>query len=177
LRALGRIGIGDRVAYDGKDAGMKNPIRLLMYVPVPWVFVLTYLLGVCLELTRSKVVSPDTARASTFAGGLLFTLGAVIAGWSLVIFRKAHTTTVPGKMSAKLVTWGPYRFTRNPMYVGLTLAYLGEAGLLKQIWPVFLLPLTIPYLNWTVIPVEEAKLKEVFHGEYEQYRARVRRWI
>ena len=156
---------------------MQNPLRLLMRVPVPWVFVLMYLLGVCLELTRSKVISSDTARASTFAGGVLFAAGAVIAGWGLVLFRKARTTTVPGKASAKLVTWGPYRFTRNPMYVGLTLAYLGEAGLLKQIWPVVLLPLTIAYLQSTIIPVEEAKLTEVFQREYEQYRSRVRRWI
>jgi len=156
---------------------MKNPMRWLMRVPVPWVFVLSYLVGVGLEFTRSGAIRQETARVSTIIGGVVFAAGAVIAGWGLVIFGKARTTTVPGKVSAKLVTWGPYRFTRNPMYVGLTLAYLGEAGLLKQIWPVVVLPLTIAYLNWTVIPVEEAKLREVFQGEYEQYRARVRRWI
>ena len=156
---------------------MNNPLRLLMLVPVPWVFVLTYLLGVGLEFTRSRAIRPETAQVSTLVGAVLFAAGGLIAGWGLVIFRKARTTTVPGKTSAKLVTWGPYRFTRNPMYLGLTLAYLGEAGLLKQIWPIVLLPLTIAYLNWTVIPVEEAKLKEVFQSEYEQYRARVRRWI
>jgi len=48
---------------------------------------------------------------------------------------------------------------------------------LKQIWPVVLLPLTIAYLQSTIIPVEEAKLTEVFQREYEQYRSRVRRWI
>jgi protein-S-isoprenylcysteine O-methyltransferase Ste14 len=63
------------------------------------------------------------------------------------------------------------------MYVGLTLAYLGEAGILHQTWPVILLPLTVAYLNWIVIPVEEAKLKEVFGDEYERYRAAVRRWV
>lgn len=63
------------------------------------------------------------------------------------------------------------------MYVGLTVAYLGEAGMLKQVWPVVLLPLTIAYLNWIVIPVEEARLHEVFGEEYEQYQARVRRWV
>ena len=63
------------------------------------------------------------------------------------------------------------------MYVGLTVAYLGEAGMLKQVWPVVLLPLTIAYLNWIVIPVEEARLHEFCGEEYEQYQARVRRWV
>ena len=156
---------------------MKNPVRFLLFVPVPWVFVLNYLLGVALERVHPRVVSPLAAQLSTIAGAVLFSAGAVIAGWGLVLFRKAKTTTVPGKSSAQLVTSGPYRFTRNPMYVGLILAYLGEAGLLRQIWPVVLLPLTIAYVNWTVIPVEEAKLEEVFPDAYRPYRSRVRRWI
>jgi len=156
---------------------MKNPVRFLLHVPVPWVFVLNYLLGVALERMYPHVISPHAARVSTTAGAVLFAVGAVIAGWGLVLFRKARTTTVPGKSSAQLVTSGPYRFTRNPMYVGLTLAYLGEAGLLRQIWPAILLPLTIAYVNWTVIPVEEAKLEEVFPDAYRQYRSSVRRWI
>jgi protein-S-isoprenylcysteine O-methyltransferase Ste14 len=156
---------------------MKNPARFLLHLPVPWVFVLTYLLGVALERIGATKLSPQTGKVSTIAGGALFLLGAIIAGWGLILFLRNRTTTVPGKSSAKLVTWGPYRFTRNPMYVGLTLAYLGEAGLLRQLWPVVLLPLTIAYVNWTVIPVEEAKLTEVFQEQYEQYRSQVRRWI
>jgi protein-S-isoprenylcysteine O-methyltransferase Ste14 len=156
---------------------MKNPVRFLLLVPVPWVFVLTYLLGVVLEHVHHGTISPTAALVSKTAGAVLFTVGAVIAGWGLVLFGKAKTTTVPGKLSGKLVTWGPYRFTRNPMYVGLVLAYLGEAGLLKQIWPVVLLPFTVAYINWTVIPVEEAKLEEAFPNEYKQYRLRVRRWF
>ncbi|MGA9814913.1 MAG: isoprenylcysteine carboxylmethyltransferase family protein, partial [Terriglobales bacterium] len=148
---------------------MKNPVRFLLLVPVPWVFVLTYLLGVVLEHVHHGTISPTAALVSKTAGAVLFTVGAVIAGWGLVLFGKAKTTTVPGKLSGKLVTWGPYRFTRNPMYVGLVLAYLGEAGLLKQIWPVVLLPFTVAYINWTVIPVEEAKLEEAFPNEYKQY--------
>src|ERR1700690_335354 len=156
---------------------MKNPVRFLLHVPVPWVFVLTYLIGVVLERVHHATISPAAALVSTTAGAGLFAVGAVIAGWGLVLFRKAKTTTVPGKLSGKLVTWGPYRFTRNPMYVGLVLAYLGEAGLLKQIRPVFLLRFTVAYLNWTVIPLEEAKLEEAFHDECKQYRLRVRRWF
>lgn len=156
---------------------MGNPIRFLLHVPVPWVFVLSYLVGAALESMRRGTIRPEAARASTIAGGILFVVGAVIAGWGLVLFREARTTTVPGKSSVKLVTRGPYRFTRNPMHVGLILAYLGEAALLKQIWPVIVLRLTISYLNWTVIPVEEERLKAVLQDEYEQYRSRVRRWV
>ncbi len=156
---------------------MNNPVRFLLRVPVPWVFVLTYLLGVALESARHGILSPKRALASVIVGGVLFVVGAVIAGWGLLIFHTAHTTTVPGQSSTKLVTWGPYRFTRNPMYLGLVLAYLGEAALLKQLWPVLVLPLTLAYLNWTVIPVEEAKLQEVFHEDYSKYRLQVRRWL
>lgn len=148
-----------------------------MVVPVPWVFVLTYLVGAGLEWARPRTVAPQAALASTIVGAALFVAGAVVAGWGLAIFGKAGTTTVPGESSATLVTWGPYRFTRNPMYVGLSLAYLGEAGLLKHVWPVILLPLTIAYLNWIVIPVEEARLQEKFKDQYEAYRSRVRRWL
>jgi len=156
---------------------MKNPVRFLLHVPVPWVFVLSYLLGVALERVCHGTISSRAAQVTTIAGGVLFAVGALIAGWGLVLFRRARTTTVPGKLSAKLVTSGPYRFTRNPMYVGLVLAYLGEAALLKQVWPVVVLPFTVAYLHWTVIPVEEGRLVEAFHDEYEEYRARVRRWL
>src|SRR6478752_10714806 len=100
------------------------------------------------------------------AGGVVLGIGAAIAGWGLVTFRLARTTTVPGKTSAQLVTWGPYRFTRNPMYVGLAIAYLGEAFLLRHVWPAVLLPLVLAYVNWVVIPVEQARLTEGFGAEY-----------
>ncbi len=108
---------------------------------------------------------------------MLFVAGAAIAAWSLLIFYKARTTTVPGKASLKLVTRGPYRFSRNPMYVGLIAAYLGEAGILKRVWPVIVLPFTVAYVHSIVIPVEESRLKEVFQEEYERYRKKVRRRI
>lgn len=47
----------------------------------------------------------------------------------------------------------------------------------SQVWPVILLPLTLAYVNWVVIPLEESKLLEVFSEEYERYRKRVRRWL
>ena len=159
------------------NIAVKNPIRLLMHIPVPWVFVLTYLAGAGLEFCVPLQRWNEAASGIRLTGAGLFAVGATIAGWSLLIFHKSRTTTVPGRTSSKLVTWGPYRFSRNPMYVGLTIAYLGEAGILKQLWPILLLPLTVAYLNWIVLPVEEARLTGAFGGDYQRYQAKVRRWI
>lgn len=140
-----------------------------MKIPVPWVFVLAYLVGAIAERWwPTKRISMVPAAGGI--GWALFGLGAVIAGWGLATFYRARTTTLPGETSSQLATWGPYRFTRNPMYVGLTLAYLGEAGLLRQTWPLALLPLVLAYLNWTVIPVEETKLLEAFGENYSTYK-------
>ena len=63
------------------------------------------------------------------------------------------------------------------MYVGLSVAYVGEAAILHQIVPVVLLPLTIAYLNRVIIPIEEERLHAVFGAEYERYQNDVRRWL
>jgi protein-S-isoprenylcysteine O-methyltransferase Ste14 len=155
-----------------------GPLRLVMRIPVPWVFVLAYLIGAALEhVWPVRLDTEVSGRITTGVGAVLFTVGVLIAGWGLVTFHRARTTTVPGASSSRLVTWGPYRFSRNPMYVGLTIAYLGEAFLLRHVWPVALLPLVIAYVNWAVIPVEQARLTEVFAAEYVAYQRQVRRWL
>jgi protein-S-isoprenylcysteine O-methyltransferase Ste14 len=137
-----------------------------------------YLIGAGLEQIWPVRLGGDVGgRASSAVGGVLFTIGALIAGWGLVTFQRARTTTVPGESSSRLVTWGPYRFSRNPMYVGLTIAYLGEAFLLRQVWPGVLLPVVLAYVNWVVIPVEQARLTDMFDAEYVAYQRRVRRWL
>ena len=147
-------------------------MKFLLRIPVPWVFVLTYLIGLGVELAWPHHILP----ANPLAGGTVIALGILIAASGWITFRIARTTTVPGQPSSQLVTWGPYRFTRNPMYVGLTIAYVGESLLLGHFWPLALLPLVWAYVNWVVIPVEEAKLREVFGDTYDRYRGTVRRW-
>lgn len=138
---------------------------------------MAYLCGVAIDLALPLRPPLDMMTVVKLAGGILFLAGAAIAGWGWAIFWKARTTRVPGEASSSLVTRGPYRYMRNPMYVGLTLAYLGEAGMLTQIWPVLFLPLVLIYLNRVVIPLEEQKLTEVFGSAYDDYRRRVHRWI
>lgn len=160
-----------------RDNGPRNIFGYLTGLPVPWVFVLAYLVGVGLEFVFFGRGSSAVSSLVGDAGLALFAMGAVLAGWAWLIFHKARTTRVPGEASTTLVTRGPYQFTRNPMYVGLAIAYLGEAGLLKQVSPVAVLPLVLAYLNWIVIPIEEARLQEVFGEKYEEYRLKVRRWL
>ena len=149
----------------------------LLRVPVPWVFVLTYLAGVGIETAFHRGGFFPHSKWLTSVGFVIFILGMGFAGWGWFIFHRARTTRVPGEDSTALVTSGPYRLMRNPMYVGLSVAYVGEAAILHQIVPILLLPLTIVYLNRVVIPVEEERLCAVFGAEYDRYRKDVRRWL
>jgi protein-S-isoprenylcysteine O-methyltransferase Ste14 len=154
------------------------PVKLLLHIPVPWVFVLTYLFALIpLFLLPVRIHSEEALIIIKISGVVLFAIGAVFASWSLIIFNKARTTTTPGESSKKLIISGPYKFSRNPMYVSLILAYLGEAGFLAQVWPVLFLPLTIIYINTTVIPLEELILRDDFKEDYDIYLTRVRRWL
>ena len=153
-------------------------IRILLKIPVPWVFVLVYLISLPLQLNiRFPEFGEGVHQLIHFSGAAFLSTGGILAAWSLLIFHRARTTTVPGKNSARLITTGPYRFSRNPMYISLTLAYLGEAGLLVQFWPVLFLPIVLIYINRIVIPLEEKILLADFGDSYSPYCRRVRRWM
>ena len=152
------------------------PREPFLHIPVPWVFVLGSVIGYGLQaVVPVQPTSSSVSNLLSIAGTILFLVGAGLAGWAWLLFRQAKTTAVPGEVSRVLVTHGPYRVTRNPMYVGLTIAYLGEAGALVQLWPVLVLPFVLAYVNWFVIPVEEASLKRI--EGYGEYSARVHRWL
>jgi protein-S-isoprenylcysteine O-methyltransferase Ste14 len=158
----------------------KNGVRInpVMRLPVPWVFILAYLIGFVVQLYLPiPIRSPEIVRAVLIAGLILVVIGVAVAFSALGIFRKRSTTTIPFETPTSLVTSGPYRFTRNPMYVGLTLVYLGVAGTRAEIWPVIVLPVMLAYINFIVIPVEERHLQDAFGDAYANYGARVRRWL
>ena len=158
-----------------KNGARINPV---MRIPVPWVFVLAYLVGFVVQLyIPVPIRSPEIVSISLIVGLILVLLGVAFAFSALGIFRKRNTTTIPFEIPTSLVTSGPYRFTRNPMYVGLTLVYLGVAGTRAEILPVIVLPVLLAYVNFIVIPVEERRLEDAFGDAYERYGARVRRWL
>jgi len=171
----GRWSAESRRAREGQRDALVNPV---MRVPVPWVFILVYLAGAGVQQFLPIVIpSPDLAWIIRIAGFVFVGVGIAVAFSAVGIFRKTKTTTVPHETPSTLVISGPYRFTRNPMYVGLTLIYLGVAGTRNEIWPVIVLPLLLAYVNFLVIPVEETNLRGVFGVEYQKYSERVGRWL
>jgi len=103
--------------------------------------------------------------------------GILLAVWARLLFKKHQTTIKPGQVSNRLVTEGPFRFTRNPIYLGMVLVLAGAAILFGSLSPWLMLPIFIAVISRTVIPVEESMLREKFGAEYQQYQARVRRWL
>jgi protein-S-isoprenylcysteine O-methyltransferase Ste14 len=103
--------------------------------------------------------------------------GLLLGGLAARLFRKHQTTIKPGQVSNLLMSGGPYRLTRNPIYVGMVLVLAGVATLLGGIAEWFVLPVFIWLIARNVIPVEESMLEERFGQEYHDYCARVRRWI
>ena len=160
--------------YLGNDSGKSH----LLHIPVPWVYVIAYLVGIVIQLVYPILISSTLILAITrVLGAVLLVVGVVIIVWAQLIFHKEHTTTDPTQTSLKLITWGPYRFTRNPMYLGLFLTFIGIDGILTFVWSLILLLPVLYYVNWIVIPVEEKQLKKTFGKTYEDYCKKVRRWI
>lgn len=103
-------------------------------------------------------------------------LGAALIAWGMVTFLRARTAIIPNHPASRIVESGPYRYTRNPMYMGFTVCYLGAALLLNSWWPFVFWPVCIVALTRLVIHREERYLAEAFGAEYEAYRQRVSRW-
>ena len=143
---------------------------------MPPVILLTVILvqiGLHLRLPIATVVPDPWHRA----GIGLIAIGIVIIGSKAVAFRKAATTIIPFEESSSLVVSGLYRYTRNPMYVGMAVILLGVATLTGSLSPFIGPVLFVPLLNARVIRHEEVMLEAQFGQSYRDYKAKVRRWI
>jgi len=153
-------------------------IPALMRVPPPLMFVATFLIGVGLQRWLPlPMPSPALTDGLRIAGLALLAVGVAFMFTSVGLFLAKRTTLIPFGSASRLVTGGTYRLTRNPMYLGMAVAYLGIAGLFGLAWPVLLLPIPVAVVNTVVIPFEEARLIAIFGQEFEGYCRRTRRWL
>lgn len=98
-------------------------------------------------------------------------------GWSLWLFARHRTGLLPGQPTHALIEEGPFRVSRNPLYVGLLAFYLGLALLAPTFWGLALFPAAVLLLQWGAIHPEERYLRERFGAQYDDYVRRVRRWL
>lgn len=146
----------------------------------PLYFVGGFLLGLMLHAVVTPIETSGgivSTRAAGIVGWMLFWIGMIVAHFGVFTFWIAGTTMFPFRPASRLVQHGPYRFTRNPMYLGLTIAYIGLSLALNTAWPLILLPLMLWLLVKTVIEHEERYLAARFGDEYRAYTKRVRRWL
>ena len=146
--------------------------------PPPTLFVAGFLAGWLVHREWPVPVAPDgRAPVLVGAGWVVAALGIAIMGWGLLTFVRHRTAIIPHRPATRLVDTGPYRYSRNPMYVGMTTAYLGGVLVTNMFWPLLLLPLVLLGLTRAVIRREERYLADAFGAEYDAYRARTRRWL
>ncbi|MGQ0510810.1 MAG: methyltransferase family protein [Betaproteobacteria bacterium] len=119
------------------------------------------------------------APGATEAAILLAFLGAAIDVAGLLAFRKARTTINPLKpeKASSLVQSGIYRYTRNPMYLGMLVLLLAWTAYLAHPAAFAVLPLFVLYINRFQIEPEERAMAKLFGAQFDDYRNRVRRWI
>jgi protein-S-isoprenylcysteine O-methyltransferase Ste14 len=157
------------------DAAGEQADRSGVTIPPPLIYVAGFLIGIVLELLFPIAAPPlALALAAALIGGLIW---LALDGAAMLHFRRARTSMVPMKPSTALVTSGPYRLTRNPMYVGMAVLYAALALALGVIWALAVLPIVILAVDRLVIAREEPYLKRKFGDRYLEYKRRVRRWL
>lgn len=150
---------------------MKMPSRL--YPPHYLLLSILSIVGI-----DSLLQVPFVSSAIALVGGLLFLLsGIVLAASAARLFSKAKTGIVPFSESTKLVVSGAYRFTRNPMYLGMFFCLIGVTLLVNNVLGLLVLLLFFFIIRQKFVLKEELQMQETFGDDYAQFKARIRRWI
>lgn len=143
--------------------------------PPPILFAGCILAGVLIDLAWPLALLNDNWQY--WIGGGLLVAGFALAFACILLFHRAGTNVPPYRPTTALVTDGPYRHSRNPMYIALFLAYLGIGVMADNGW---MLALTVPLfmvMNVGVIAREDRYLEGKFGAAYIEYKSRVRRWL
>lgn len=143
--------------------------------PPPLIFVVGFAVAYLIH-RRFPLPFPDSSLLN-FIGGLFVGFAITLMIVAASELSSSSTTMLPYRPTTAIVETGPYRHTRNPIYVADTLAYIGLSLVTDLIWPLILLPIVLIIVDRGVIAREERYLSRKFGAEYDSYRSRVRRWI
>ena len=148
-------------------------------VPPPILAIVTIVTGYVLDRFIPIFSSYDLPTPARYwIGGIVVAASGLILGvWPVIQFRDSGQDITPWTATPEIVVKGPYRFTRNPMYLMMLLVCIGFAILLSDPWILVLTPVCAWLLYRLAIRPEEAYLEQEFGDSYRVYKKRVRRWI
>jgi protein-S-isoprenylcysteine O-methyltransferase Ste14 len=130
-----------------------------------------------IALDRWFPIAEIVPRPINYGGAVLVVCGILFTIWAARLFAIAKTGVVPFSESTSLVTSGPYRFTRNPMYLGMVIALLGIAVILGSLTPFIVVPAFVVLITYLFILPEEGHMERAFGDAYLERKRHVRRWF
>jgi protein-S-isoprenylcysteine O-methyltransferase Ste14 len=120
---------------------------------------------------------PIRADLSSLLGLILIFVGISMAAISFRLMSKIKTTFIPDGVPQKLVSTGPFKFSRNPIYLGMFLILFGTAFLMGSVSALLVSLIFTLIINFTWISHEEKKMSEIFGEDWINYCSKVRRWL
>jgi len=145
--------------------------------PPPLVWVGGLVLGFLTDRFVTAAPFPVSRAASLAIGAILMVIGAILPVSARMHFKRTGQSVRPWDPTPELIFEGPYRFTRNPMYVGLTLFAIGLGFALNNAWMVALALLALATVHFSAVLPEERYLSGKFGDSYRDYLGRVRRYF
>jgi protein-S-isoprenylcysteine O-methyltransferase Ste14 len=143
--------------------------------PPPLIYLAFFAVGMYVQRIAPRPLVP--AGEGRAVAVMLAAAWAVLHTWTVLCFHRVHTSVIPVRPTMALVVKGPFRLTRNPLYVGMVLLYAAASLWLNALWPLVLLLPLIVIIQTYAIAREERYLERKFGTAYVEYRRRVRRWI
>lgn len=158
-----------------EDSPGRTPDNPGVIAPPPLIYLAGFVVGMLVE--RAVPVAPLPPAIRWAAGAPLAVAAVLLGAWAVGTMHRAGTSLDPRRPATALVVNGPFRFTRNPLYLSNTVLYAGVAVLVDVLWPLVLLPAVLLVIRRGVIGREERYLEAKFGDAYRRYREAVRRWI
>jgi protein-S-isoprenylcysteine O-methyltransferase Ste14 len=146
-------------------------------IPPPLVFVVLIGAGIGLRYLVAPPPLPGSRTVQLVVGALLVVAALGLGGTAFGLFKRSGQDPAPWKPAPSLVLEGVYRYTRNPMYVGMAMLQIGVGLMLGNLWVMLLAAVSLVVVHYSAVLPEEAYLDEKFGEPYRQYRKSVRRYL
>jgi protein-S-isoprenylcysteine O-methyltransferase Ste14 len=158
---------------DTTSTAQDNP-QVIVRPPLAWG--LAILAGFALDWLAPLPFLP-AGWPARLAGSAVFALALTLFVWAIATITRSGSNVPTSRPATAVVDSGPYRFTRNPIYLGMVLGLTGLAIAFGNLWLLMMLVPFVLVIRYGVVAREEAYLERKFGDGYRRYRARVRRWL